>query len=186
MLAFIDVVSSCVSITYILCFLVYKVATATKNEEHETRLKANKRKREMSLLLETQRKRCARLKAKLLMAEQVSRAAEHKWRNEVETMSLEMERLWLQWQESEQRMNNKMLSCGRGRPLSLDFEHFVRTILATGSSGRAARDSILSSAAFFLPEHTYDTFQPLVPQLRWFQQQREALGNESWLYSMVR
>ena len=28
-------------------------------------------------------------------------------------------------------------------------------------------------------------YSALVPNLRWFQSQREALGNEAWLYSMV-
>ena len=37
----------------------------------------------------------------------------------------------------------------------------------------------------FLRPKSYGAYANVVPNLRWFQGQREALGNEAWLYSMV-
>jgi hypothetical protein len=100
-----------------------------------------------------------------------------------------------------------MSAPGKGRPKSLAFEHQVRTILASGCSARAALEQVLSSARVYLPPATFDAYELLVPNLRWyvsccpisssptltslphtsprFQQQREALGNEAWLYAMI-
>ncbi len=73
----------------------------------------------------------------------------------------------------------------KGRPRSLAFEHQVRSLLATGSSARAAREQLLQSAREFLRPETAQAYELQVPSLRWFQGQREALGNEAWLYGMI-
>jgi hypothetical protein len=78
-------------------------------------------------------------------------------------------------------MKNK----GKGRPLSHEFEHFARKLLASSCSAKVARDHILISARFFVRPRIFEGYVRRVPQLRWFQGQREALGNEAWLYSMV-
>ncbi len=54
-----------------------------------------------------------------------------------------------------------------------------------GSSAKAARDQLLHSARVFLRPEVFGVYFLLVPNLRWFQAQREALGNEAWLYSML-
>jgi hypothetical protein len=96
---------------------------------------------------------------------------------------------------------------GSGRPRSLAFEHQVRSLLASGwsclmfvlclsmfflpvcrcvgCSAKAARDQLLHSARVYLREESFGVYSQLVPNLRWFQAQREALGNEAWLYSMI-
>jgi hypothetical protein len=43
----------------------------------------------------------------------------------------------------------------------------------------------LQSAGVFLRPTAYAAYANVVPNLGWFQGQREALGNEAWLYSMV-
>ena len=78
-----------------------------------------------------------------------------------------------------------LASTGKGRPRSGAFEHQVRSILASGCSARAARGQLLQSAGVFLRPTAYAAYANVVPNLRWFQGQREALGNEAWLYSMV-
>jgi hypothetical protein len=69
--------------------------------------------------------------------------------------------------------------------LSSGFEQRVRCILASGCSARAAREQLLQAARMFLRPDAARAYADLVPNLRWFQGQREALGNEAWLYSMV-
>ncbi len=82
---------------------------------------------------------------------------------------------------------NDMLACsGKGRARSWAFEHQVRALLASGCSARAARVQLLQSASAFLRPESTDAYSVLVPNLRWFQGQREALGNEAWLYGMVK
>ena len=78
-----------------------------------------------------------------------------------------------------------LASRGQGRPRSGDFERQVRSLLASGCSARAARDQLLQSARAFLRPQSAEAYTNLVPNLRWFQGQREALGNEAWLYGMV-
>ena len=79
-----------------------------------------------------------------------------------------------------------MLSCsGKGRARSWAFEHQVRSLLASGASARAAREQLLQSARAFLRPESAAAYSLLVPNLRWFQGQREALGNEAWLYGMI-
>ena len=69
--------------------------------------------------------------------------------------------------------------------MSSGFEQQVRCLLASGCSARAAREQLLQSARMFLRQDAARAYADLVPNLRWFQGQREALGNEAWLYSMV-
>ena len=44
---------------------------------------------------------------------------------------------------------------------------------------------MLSNAKVFLREEQFAKYESAVPNVRWFQAQREALGNEAWLYSML-
>ena len=74
---------------------------------------------------------------------------------------------------------------GKGCPLSSGFEQQVRCLLASGCSARAAREQLLQTSRMFLRPDAARAYADLVPNLRWFQGQREALGNEAWLYSMV-
>ena len=112
-----------------------------------------------------------------------------------------------EFKRQEKKAVEEMKGPGKGRPKSLSFEHQVRTILASGCSARAALEQVLSSARVYLPPATFDAYELLVPNLRWyvsccpisssptltstphtsprFQQQREALGNEAWLYAMI-
>jgi hypothetical protein len=76
-------------------------------------------------------------------------------------------------------------SSGKGRARSYTFEHQVRSLLASGCSARAAREQLLQSAQAFLRPESAEAYAALVPNVRWFQRQREGLGNEAWLYSMI-
>ncbi len=82
-------------------------------------------------------------------------------------------------------VNEMLASRGQGRPRSGDFERQVRSLLASGCSARAARDQLLQSARAFLRPQSAEAYTNLVPNVRCFQGQREALGNEAWLYGMV-
>ncbi len=57
--------------------------------------------------------------------------------------------------------------------------------MATGSSARSVREQLFVNAAFFLEEARNTLFMETTPELRWFQSQREGLGNESLLYSFM-
>ncbi len=79
-----------------------------------------------------------------------------------------------------------MLACsGKGRARSYAFECQVRSLLASGCSARSAREQLLQSSRNFLRPEAAVAYAALVPNVRWFQAQREALGNEAWLYGMV-
>ena len=78
-----------------------------------------------------------------------------------------------------------LAAAGQGRPRSVAFERMVRSLLASGSSARSAREHLVQSAREFLRPESADAYASTVPNLRWFQGQREGLGNEAWLYSMV-
>jgi hypothetical protein len=41
-------------------------------------------------------------------------------------------------------------------------------------------------AGFFLGTAQYAVFEAAMPSLRWFQFQREGMGNESYVYSFIR
>ncbi len=68
---------------------------------------------------------------------------------------------------------------------SLVYVHVLFLLLCLGSSAAAARVQLLHSASVFLRPEAYHLYAALVPNLRWFQAQREALGNEAWLYAMI-
>jgi len=57
--------------------------------------------------------------------------------------------------------------------------------LATGASARSIREQLLLNAAFFLKEEGYKKFMEAIPSLRYFQLQREGMGNESIVYSFM-
>ena len=61
----------------------------------------------------------------------------------------------------------------------------MRALLASGCSAGAAREQLLQSSRVFLRPEAAEAYAAVVPELRWFQRQREGLGNEAWLYSMV-
>ena len=63
--------------------------------------------------------------------------------------------------------------------------HVLCLLLCLGCSAAAARVQLLHTASIFLRPEAYDIYAALVPNLRWFQAQREALGNEAWLYAMI-
>ena len=71
-----------------------------------------------------------------------------------------------------------LAATGQGRPRSVAFERMVRSLLASGSSARGAREHLLQSARDFLRPESADAYAMMVPNLRWFQGQREGLGNE--------
>jgi hypothetical protein len=65
------------------------------------------------------------------------------------------------------------------------FVRHVRTLLATGSSARSVREQLYLNAGFFLSLKGNEEFKDSIPELRWFQMQREGMGNESLLYAYV-
>ncbi len=65
------------------------------------------------------------------------------------------------------------------------FVRRSRTLLATGSFARSVREQLFVNAAFFLSGSKYECFKAAMPELRWFQAQREGLGNESMLYTFM-
>jgi hypothetical protein len=74
----------------------------------------------------------------------------------------------------------------RNKGMSADFEQHVRCVLATGATARQAQDCLLLDANYMLPTKDAATLASSLPQLRWFQAQREALGIESYLYVFIR
>ena len=73
----------------------------------------------------------------------------------------------------------------RGKPLKDAFVRHIRCLLATGSSARSVREQLFLNAAFFMCPEGSVTFRDAMPQLDWFNTQREGMGNESILYSFV-
>ncbi len=73
----------------------------------------------------------------------------------------------------------------RKKGLSLEFEAFVRSVLACGCSARQARDTILLTAGFLLPAALAVPLCAEVLQPRWFVNQREALGLEAAVYAFM-
>jgi hypothetical protein len=124
---------------------------------------------------------------------------------------IKLEEQLAEFKQQEKKAVEEMKGPGKGNPKSLAFEHQVRTILASGCSARAAQDHVLSSARVYLTPAAFAEYEQHVPTKRWsspctpnpnptsapkqyfypsssqhrFQYQREALGNEAWLYSMV-
>ena len=74
----------------------------------------------------------------------------------------------------------------KGKPMADKFVRHCRTLLATGSSARSVREQLYLNAGFFLTADKYAVFEAAMPSLRWFQFQREGMGNESYVYSFIR
>ncbi len=75
---------------------------------------------------------------------------------------------------------------GKGRPMSVAFEQYVRGILATGFSAKAARGTVSMSAKTFLSPERFKQMELVLPLERWFRSQREGIGCEAWTYAMIR
>jgi hypothetical protein len=74
----------------------------------------------------------------------------------------------------------------RNAGMKAHFEQHVRCVLATGATARQAQDFLLLDAHYLLPTEEAATFTSSLPQIRWFQDQREALGIESYVYVFMR
>jgi hypothetical protein len=74
----------------------------------------------------------------------------------------------------------------RGKAVGFRFVRHCATLLATGGSARSVREQLLLNALFFLGKDAYDIFLTQLPSLRWFQYQREGMGLESLVYSLIR
>ncbi len=68
----------------------------------------------------------------------------------------------------------------------MGFEQYVRAILATGCSAKAARGTVAMSAKTVLSSGAWTEFERVLPLERWFCKQREGLGYEAWTYAMIR
>ena len=98
---------------------------------------------------------------------------------------VEKEEARMEW-EAEESLRLAIREGGRGHPVAENFVRHVRCLLATGSSARSCREQLLLSGQYFLAEKHFEVFQHDVPQVRWFNIQREALGNEAYLYALTR
>jgi hypothetical protein len=65
---------------------------------------------------------------------------------------------------------------GRNRGMTPQFEAHVRTMMATGGSGRQVRENLVLCANHFLHEKASLAYIKDIPTERWFLLQREALG----------
>ena len=74
----------------------------------------------------------------------------------------------------------------RNKGITMQFEQHVRCALATGATARQVQDMQLVDASYFLMPTEAAIFSSTLPQMRWFQAQREGLGLESYLYSFMR
>jgi hypothetical protein len=74
----------------------------------------------------------------------------------------------------------------RNMGITRQFEEHVRCTLATGATARQVQDMLLLDANFMLPAEDAMEFCTSLPQIRWFQAQREGLGIASYLYSFMR
>ena len=74
----------------------------------------------------------------------------------------------------------------RGHPLGRSFVLHCRTLLATGGSARSIREQLLLNGRFFVAEDDHTYFTEQMPELRWFQFQREGLGLESMVLTFIR
>ena len=74
----------------------------------------------------------------------------------------------------------------RGRRIAEKCVRHARTLLSTGGSVRATLEQLHLNATFFLSAGDYKVFQDEVPSVRWFQYQREGMGLESYLYTLMR
>lgn len=99
---------------------------------------------------------------------------------------MRMEAITLTMKEVEKHWTTLFTPMGKGGGLSPRFQQYVRGILATGCSAKAARGTIAMSANVFLSAEWYKKLDDVLPLERWFRSQREGLGNEAWTYAMLR
>ena len=64
----------------------------------------------------------------------------------------------------------------KNRGMTPQFEGHVRTMMATGGSGRQVRDNLALCAHHFLGDEAGKEYIEDIPTMRWFDLQREALG----------
>jgi hypothetical protein len=106
-------------------------------------------------------------------------------RAEYETMSEALQTL--EEKEEEEDVCHIRHTRQKGKPMTDKFVRHCRTLLATGSSARSVREQLyLKNAGLFLTADKYAVFEAAMPSLRWFQFQREGMGNESYVYSFIR
>jgi hypothetical protein len=74
----------------------------------------------------------------------------------------------------------------RNKGITKEFEEHVRCASATGATARQIQDMQLLDAGCFLEPEQATAFAATLPQMRWFQAQREGLGLESYLYGFMR
>jgi hypothetical protein len=65
---------------------------------------------------------------------------------------------------------------GRNKGMTPQFEGHVRTMMATGGSGRQVRENLVLCAQHFLYEKASSVYLQDIPTERWFLLQGEALG----------
>ena len=74
----------------------------------------------------------------------------------------------------------------RGHSLINTFVRHVRGLMASGASAKSVRKQLLLNARYFMTSiEEYDHFKAQVPNVRWFQYQREGLGAEAYLYTWI-
>ena len=74
----------------------------------------------------------------------------------------------------------------RNKGITQEFETFGRTVVATGCSGRHARHTLLLTADYVLCPDEATNFKEDLPTTHWFAKQREAVGNESFVYACLK
>ncbi len=73
----------------------------------------------------------------------------------------------------------------RNRGMTQEFETLERTVVATGCSGRHARSTLQITAEYLLRADEAANFIEELPTTHWFAKQREAVGNESFVYACL-
>jgi hypothetical protein len=73
----------------------------------------------------------------------------------------------------------------RNKGMTQEFETLGRTVVATGCSGRHARHTLLLTADYLLHADEAANFAEDLPTTHWFAKQREAVGNESFVYACL-
>jgi hypothetical protein len=74
----------------------------------------------------------------------------------------------------------------RNKGITIQFEQHVRCALVTGATARQVQDMQLVDANYFLEPDEAAMFSSILPQMRWFQAQREGLVLESYLNGFIR
>jgi hypothetical protein len=69
--------------------------------------------------------------------------------------------------------------------MSRGFEEYVRSCMATGCSARHNRDILRFTIDFILGLDEGAKLKAQVPKLNWFRLQREAMGLQSYVYTLI-